>query len=436
MRKRRPASNRGAHQVVLTVRATVRRDRLDELRGRLDAMGALARGTGGAGAPSMSWAEMDGVHFARLLLLEDSTDLDERLIPASLLYMAELDAPLSRHTQQLADLGAAGLDATFSLCEGYPTQPDGAARREFLARHLIPSQANYVNTVGRTVEQIQLEEALRTSIETFLDDSDELPGSPEGVRAAIQRHVRSQPSLDWATRRAPRPSLRWRAGEALHLAGITAIVVAALPFALLVLPFYAVALRIHERRDAAPHVRPDPEHARRLSAIEDFAAQNQFSAIGYVKPGALRRVTVAVVLWLIQQAARHVFTRADLSGVKTIHFAHWTVLDEGRRVLFTSNYDNSLESYMDDFIDKVAYGLNASFSNGVGFPRTKFLFFEGAHREQEFKDHLRTRQIPTQVYYSAYAGLSARNVDNNASLRSGLFGGLAHREVETWLRRF
>ena len=102
------------------------------------------------------------------------------------------------------------------------------------------------------------------------------------------------------------------------------------------------------------------------------------------------------------------FTRADLAGVKTIHFARWIVLDDGRRVIFTSNYDGSLESYMDDFIDKVALGLNASFSNGVGYPRTRFLFFDGARREQEFKDYLRRHQIPTQVWYSAYPHLTAR----------------------------
>ncbi len=193
------------------------------------------------------------------------------------------------------------------------------------------------------------------------------------MRAAIQRFVRGEPGLAWARRRAPRPSLRWRAGEALHFAGMAMLLVLALPLVLVALPFYVVVLRIHERREPAPHLRPDFEHAQRLSAIEDRATQNQFSAIGLVKPGRFRALTVKLVLFLIELAARHVFTRADLAGVKTIHFAHWTVLDGGRRVIFTSNYDGSLESYMDDFIDKVSFGLNASFSNGVGFPRARFL---------------------------------------------------------------
>lgn len=129
------------------------------------------------------------------------------------------------------------------------------------------------------------------------------------------------------------------------------------------------------------------------------------------------------------------FVRSNLAGIKTIHFARWTVLDGWRRAIFTSNYDGSLESYMDDFIDKVAFGLNASFSNGVGYPRTRFLFFGGAKHEDEFKQWLRRRQIPTQVWYSAYDRLSARNIENNALIHSGLVGTLTDREAKAWLRR-
>ncbi len=49
-----------------------------------------------------------------------------------------------------------------------------------------------------------------------------------------------------------------------------------------------------------------------------------------------------------------------------------------QRVLFLSNYDGSLESYMDDFINKVGFGLNVVFSNGIGYPRTDWLVLEGA----------------------------------------------------------
>jgi hypothetical protein len=351
--------------------------------------------------------------------------------------MSEVDAPLERHLDELVDIGGPLLDAAFGLCEGYPAAPTPEARRAYLRERLVESVANYVNTVGRRVEQIRHEAELREAIEAFLDrrGREGLPEGPDEVRAEIQRFVRAEPSLAWATRRAPRPSLRWRAGELLHALSLAGALLLAAPIVVVLLPIYAIVLRLHERAEPAPHLRPDPQHERRLAAIEDYVTQNQFSAIGYVKPGRFRRLTAQAVLWLIDNGARHVFTRASLAGIKTIHFAHWTVLDGWRRVLFTSYYDGSHESYMDDFIDKVAYGLNASFSNGVGYPKTRFLLFEGARREQEFKDYQRRHQIPTQVWYSAYDGLSASNIENNALIRSGLFGALARSDTEAWLRR-
>jgi len=141
-----------------------------------------------------------------------------------------------------------------------------------------------------------------------------------------------------------------------------------LPLILLALPFWVILLRLHERSDAAPDLRPEPAHVEQLAALEDHGPVNQFTAGGFIKPGPFRAVTARVVLFLIAYAVRHVFNRANLAGVKTIHFARWTYIDGGRRVIFASNYDGSLESYMDDFIDKIAWGLNAGVQQWPGLP--------------------------------------------------------------------
>ena len=427
-----PASRRarGAHQQAVAVRATVQPGRVQELRDVLAAMDTAAPGT-----PTIPFAEFDEVHFARLLVLDDEVDPEGRPIPASLMYMSEIDAPLGAHLDHLADRGGAALDRGFGLCEGYPARPDAAARRHYIEARLLPAQATYVNTVGRTAGQIRQEERLRDAIEVFLDGAQDLPSDPVAVRAQIQAFVRSRPELAWALRSARPPALAWRVKEALHLLAVVIVLTVLTPIILLVLPAYALLLRLHEIREPAPHLRPDPEHVRRLAAREDRAAHSPFSAVGYVKPGPFRRLTVRLVLWLLHTGSRHVFTRANLSGIKTIHFARWLVLDDWRRVIFTSNYDGSLESYMNDFIDKVWYGLNASFSNGVGYPKTRFLLFAGSRQEQQFKDYLRRHQIDTQVWYSAYDRLSALNVENNALIRSGLSGTLSRADARAWLAR-
>ncbi|HEY9023993.1 MAG TPA: hypothetical protein VIP05_06810, partial [Burkholderiaceae bacterium] len=121
--------------------------------------------------------------------------------------------------------------------------------------------------------------------------------------------------------------------------------------------------------------------------------------------------------------------------VQTIHFARWVFIDDRKRLLFASNYDGILESYMDDFINKVAWGLNLVFSNGVGYPRTNWLVQGGARNAQAFKNYLRRHQIANSVWYKAEAGLSAMDLARHTRIREGLErASMRDREIEDWLR--
>ena len=203
---------------------------------------------------------------------------------------------------------------------------------------------------------------------------------------------------------------------------------------LLAAPVFLVLLRKHERSDPAPHLKPPPERVRELAALEDHLAVNPFAALGLVKPGLFRRLTLTGVLYAINYVTRHVFNHGNLAGVKTIHFARWVFLDGKRRVVFASNYDGSLENYMDDFIDKIAWGLNIVFSNGYGYPNARFLIADGCHDELAFKDYLRLHQVPTRVWHSAYGQLTCANIANNERLRAGLSGEPGPERTEQWVQ--
>jgi hypothetical protein len=179
-------------------------------------------------------------------------------------------------------------------------------------------------------------------------------------------------------------------------------------------------LRRLEKTDPELCFRGEARMAAELSAIEDHDVSNQFSAMGSLKPGRLRLLTTRFVLLLIDYFARHVYTRGRLARVRTIHFARWVFLDERQRIIFMSNYDGSLESYMDDFINKVGFGLNLVFSNGIGYPRTRFLIKDGSKDERKFKQYLRRHQLPTEVWYKAYPGLTAVELERNGRIRRGL----------------
>ena len=118
--------------------------------------------------------------------------------------------------------------------------------------------------------------------------------------------------------------------------------------------------------------------------------------------------------------SRHLYTRGGLARVRSIHFARWVFLDNRQRIVFLSNYDGSHESYMDDFVNKVGFGLNLVFSNGVGYPRTNWLILDGCSDERKFKEFNRRHQVPTQVWYKAYPGLTALDLDRNTQIRQGL----------------
>jgi hypothetical protein len=421
-------------QVALTLLAPVRPDGADALR---QVLAQMSKDPGGN--PVIPLGKLTGVHFARLLLLEATQDLRGSPIPANLIWMSDADAPLERHLEQLLEVAGEGLDQVFGACEGYPEpgRRDLAQRRAYLRAHIIPNQAVYVNTIGRTVAQVRQEDRLRDALEGFLD---RVRGQWSGwdaatAREAIRRYVDDDPALRWARRPVPPPPLGWRIRQALDFAGLPLVIFLLSPVLLPAFPLWLWLLRRHEQADPAPHVAPDPAHEQALADLEDWGPQNQFSAVGFLKPGWFRLITTLAVLRLVGFGAHHLFNRGNLAGVKTIHFARWVMLNDRRRVIFASNYDGSLESYMDDFIDKVYWGLNAVFSNGFGYPKTRWLLFGGAQDEQAFKDFLRVHQVPTQVWFSAYPQLTARNLDNNARIRQGLSGTMDAAAARQWLKR-
>jgi len=168
--------------------------------------------------------------------------------------------------------------------------------------------------------------------------------------------------------------------------------------------------------------------------LEDRDVTNQFTAMGSLKPGIVRLWTVIFVLLVVDYGARHIFTRGRLARVRTIHFARWVFLDARKRMVFFSNYDGTVESYMDDFINKAGFGLNAVFSNGIGYPRTNWLVRDGCADEQKYKNYLRRHTLPTQVWYKAYPGLTATDLERNARIRRDLESlSLGEQETREWV---
>jgi hypothetical protein len=383
---------------------------------------------------SVPFRHFPNVHFARFFILPAATDFDGRSFAPRLVFLADVDGPGDAFVLQLIGAAGAGIDSIYQHCQDYPGR---LGLRDYLQSNRLNEAACYVNTVGRTVSQIHQEAELREAIQAFLDRNMRplRNAPPRSVRAAIQEFVESEPGLAWARQPLPPPRPLYVINEKVQLALVSTVGIVLFPAVLLGLPVYLALLRWHESRDIARDVVPDDALVQRLAAQEDHGVQNPFTSAGFLKPGPFRRLTGSVVLWGANFLARHAFNHADLIGVKTIHFARWVFVDQKRRLFFASNYDGSLENYMDDFIDKIAWGLNIVFSNGVDYPKTRFLILDGAHNEQVFKRFNLTHQLVTPFWYAAYQGLTALNIENNARIRAGLYGAMDEATTRAWLRR-
>jgi hypothetical protein len=422
-----------------------------ELRRLLASMNG-APGHARADNALVPFGRFDQVHVARFLILDDKTLGDHGAHGAptpsytrDLAFLGEVDGEADAFLADVTARASEGLRAIFSCCEGFSYD---AHLLDWMRAHQAPAAAAYVNWRGRTVRRVREDAALREALERHVDrlgpQLEHL--GPDAVRARLRALALDDAKAGRISLspEAPTP-LGWSVANLLHLASLPAALVAvavglslapraALPVVAIALAAVVLRLRQLEKTDPELCAPPAPADVPPLAAIEDHDVTNQFSAMGSLKPGPLRLVTAVLVLWVINWAARHLYKRGRLARVRSIHFARWVFLNRRRRVLFISNYDGSVESYMDDFINKVGFGLNVVFSNGIGYPRTRWLLAGGCADERQFKDYLRRHQMPTQVWYKAYPGLTAVDLERNARLRRGIDAeSMSSRDAAAWV---
>jgi hypothetical protein len=106
--------------------------------------------------------------------------------------------------------------------------------------------------------------------------------------------------------------------------------------------------------------------------------------------------------------------------MRTIHFAHLALVNNGNRLVFFSNFDGSWESYLDDFIEKAHGGLTLAWCNGVGFPPARFLIFDGASHGRRFKAWARHSMDVSRFWFSAYKDFTVNQIERQSRVAEGL----------------
>lgn len=470
------------HSMVTVVCPITRAPSLDAIRGKVAALGNPASDEVRAALTSAGT-----IHFASLAVVAtgegDDASGDEKGA-----FVLEISGDGSTDDVISAITHAIGHRLQPIFKEACDLR-EGVTLDDFLLKHNVEispsfgSNAGLVfsGTPGHSVQRILAEAELADAVRPLVEQPRAINGGAAATLDEARQHVRSLGKFGWAFEPAEslleRPPGKWWqaitttllapavlatvallvlacwrmtyvlvfgdppgftfgtiaiAGTALLLA-----VLGILALAALIIGLCFLALRRMEDIDR-PHSTPvDLGALDKILVHEDQPgqAQNHLTAISTMKVGLLRRLALRLSFYLISISAQKVFKPGFLATINTIHFARWVLLPGTNRLMFFSNYGGSWESYLEDFIAKAAEGLTGVWSNTEGYPRTRWLFLDGARDGDRFKRWARRQQIPTLFWYSAYPGLNTTRIRTNSRIRRGMANATGN-EARDWVSLF
>ena len=420
----------------LTVLAAIRPGEEERLRDVLRSIGDDIRGRtlkDVAERPHIDFCRSRTIHFARFATLDDPDRGPDR---KRMLYSSNYDGDLDGHLAELMAI-TSDMDAIWGRCEAYR----GAAQfGAFIRAHAREPEAFFIAFRNETVEAVQQSIALRRQVQPLLDTASTgslatiLSGlstaepawvgairrvfstAGRNISAAIERLIRALPII------ADVPRAIVRSGFSNVYRGVQRITASLdrytvvrwinwitrnhLPpmtstYSSVVLDNCTAPVPIVPG-DEIPSGRPDrtPPTFR-----EDVVTQNQLTLVTVVRAGQVDRVRA--VMSAIDSYSKRLAPPGSLIGISTIHFVRWLLIDEGRRLMMVSDYDGSWESYIDEFAELILSGLDAIWDTSYGYPP------DGARDLPAFKRFLRSHQVPSEVFFSAYPEETVLNIIND-----------------------
>jgi len=405
---------------------------------------------GGGARPSVFADPKLGIHFARLVLLQEPSD--ERS-GSSLVFESNFDTQLAdtepaqrAHLELLCREVGARLRTVFEYCAGFAPSLSDAELAAALEKSLVPATAAYQGHAQRDLTRIRLEQRLREVLVDFFSRAEKAP--PRELYRAAREHVRlltgSDPLLAGLNIDAPMPPLPSAATRTERLsegywAWIKNLSWALLGFAVRqlgnIFSWQRTDPEFDQRARQEAWTDADHQSFRDIAETEDHALQNALTHVVPLKDANRLAVLRAAHGYIDLMAKKHFDDIGQLGGIPTIHFAKWLLVDEGTRLLFLTNYDSSWESYLGDFVDRAPVGLNLAWTCTDNYPTTFLLVLLGATDEERFKAWSRAHQRPTQVFYTAYPELSIAALNNNTWIRCGLHHAPGAASLRSWFRR-
>jgi hypothetical protein len=413
----------------------------------------------------LPFARSTTTHFATITVIPEQMYRDEPL-PPTLLFATSFCGPTRVHVAELVSVMAAGLREIFSHCDGFDGSCSNDELEDWLVEHRSPDTF-YSGMQHLSPEDVRRHQQLRDAIQTYVEQRQAHGGLPDtaiAVRSEIQDYVKSCPDLAW-TREPFKPTLGawlalyWRSLiiEAFlavlvactvmrHFVDSTALDVAfasgwgAVGAFLLIVLVMVASIRDAEDEQAYLAQRPRDDIAHEQAATQARPVINEFTLASAIKDeGNLRPLFLRLSLWIIGRVADGFpgipYLRSGIN-IPTVATARWIPTDGGRRLMFISNYTNSGEGYVRDFIETRggAMRINLSFGFGRGYPKTAWIVYDGALTDPNtYLYALSENQMETLFWYGPYRDISIDNIKVNREIREGLFAKYDERKAQEWL---
>lgn len=389
-------------QQALTLVCVVRSGAEESLRAELAALGESLQ---------EAFRALPSLHFARFLLLPSAA------ADAELVFELGFDGALAPLLAALWAIAGSLLLRVFRHCQSSELPRDAGGFANFVARHGRRADAAYAAHDGLSVAVIRNDAALDRLLQAELDRA----VAPEAVAdhgpleiaVTLQERARAAPGAFLGTlvragdgRRDPLEPIRRRLGDVL------------LSLALLPLLELGQALLALSR--------PAKNVSKATLDSPLLREQGPLAQLVPVKPGRFRLWLLKLLLWLShgwlgQRAGGH--GRA----LSHLHNARWLILP-GRRLLFLAHADLGPDALL---ASRSAWERRLSaliWQQSQGFPGGLRFAFSAARREAALREWLRRSLLPTELWYSAYSGLTVAEIERNHRVRE-LLGRNLDREL-------
>lgn len=411
-------------QQALTVIAKIKPGEDKELERILDTIGTDIRGKDKN--TYLKLGNITTLHFGRFVLIPNvETGRYDYLMMES-----NHDGTLRQHTDEFAQVAGDAMDMIWGRCVGYPTvdRKENLERYKrafyrFILKNSVETEAYYVAYRHETVGQVKWYAELHSALQEFLDLRNVEEFIAEKLQGLLAR-LPNRPSNEPPPLLKPLVTLLKTIRG--HISNFFKLAITALDIIRRFISAYTFRplKRLILRREPPLDLKlTDQTIAPGIVDIEDVVTQNQLTVISTITPGKVAEVRFALAL--IHCAARHIFNQGSLGTINTIHFARWAIVDKGRYLVFFSNYDGSWDSYIGDFVDKAAKGMDLIWKSAPGYPE------QGSIDIEAFKSIIRRNQVRTQVFYSAYPNSTVKNILQDRVVSKRFY----REDVENWMRR-